>query len=1024
MKKRFLSAILAALLTLSLCVSGYAAEAKFSDIKDHWAEETITSFAADGIIFGYPDGTVRPDDTISRGEFAALTARIFDCKEADTSAPFDDLADCWTEPEISALVSAGIVRADEYSGSFAPRAFITRMEMTRILVRAIDGGKGCTDDDSYTKAAMEYGVLKGYPDGTLGMENTATRAEVFTMLVRSQEAKAEYDKKAEEKNTQPSGGGGYYVAPVPVAEISFTMPETAYVGESAVVSATVTGAVSVAWKLTVNDKETELPEDFVEIGGEISFAEVGTYTLTGTAKNSAGRETTCTRTVTVYPVAALALELPTIAHTDKAVSASLSGELHGMPAAWTLVKNGESVEIADAIEGDFTNAGGSIRFTVKGVYRLTATVTDALGREFSASAEIVVYPVGEIGFFIPEVFHTDDTVSVVTAFENYDGGAVSWELERDGKVVDCMTGSLTADGGDICITEKGDYSLTASYTDGGGREYRHSQSFRVYPVPELSYSMEKTAHTDTEMSVVTTGTNLEGLAVEWLLDNSLGIQNWDTYVDGTLDSDGGSIYFKYAGTYSFVARVTDATGRVFLFENGAKCVVQPVLDLSFELPAMLHTDTTAEVRTFGNNNILPIKWTLARNGNSVPVSEYISGELNAYGGSIRFTSDGEYTLTATATDVLGRSFTASADTTVLPFVTVAVTAPTQAHIGTPFEITTAIENLGVSDVKWTLSKNGENTEIDGSLGNSGGTITIIELGSYVLTSSVTDAAGREYFESTVIEICNTVPNMPSLAVQPTRTVSGGKFLVNVNASATDPDGDTITYEYSDISEDGYYAVGQHTIKVRAVDSFGLASEWFSKTFTVANSAPTTPVITRSPDGNCVTPGTAVSINANSTDPDGDAVAYVWENRPSASYVYGLGRQVVRVKAVDSTGAESPWAAIIFFVASNSNGGGMTLTGPESTIMENGIAGATITSFTFTVPPVSGHNGSDYGRVRGYNKNTGAWDQLAYQPTNNGATLTNAMSHGVYTQLEFYYYTNHNCMYNKSNITYSVEFYFE
>ena len=80
--------------------------------------------------------------------------------------------------------------------------------------------------------------------------------------------------------------------------------------------------------------------------------------------------------------------------------------------------------------------------------------------------------------------------------------------------------------------------------------------------------------------------------------------------------------------------------------------------------------------------------------------------------------------------------------------------------------------------------------------------------------------------------------------------------------------------------------------------------------------------------------------------------------------------------------------------------------------------------TFTVPPVSGHNGSDYGRVRGYNRNTGAWDQLAYQTTVNGVTLTNTMSHGIYTQLEFYYYTNHNCMYNKSNITYSVEFYFE
>lgn len=546
------------------------------------------------------------------------------------------------------------------------------------------------------------------------------------------------------------------------------------------------------------------------------------------------------------------------------------------------------------------------------------------------------------------------------------------------------------------------------------------------------------------LTVTTSSKDIDGLTVEWLLDNNLGLQNWDTFIDGVLRNDGGSIRIKHAGTYSFVARVTDATGRVFLYEDGAKCVVQPVLNLSFELPAMVHNDTTVELRTFCNNNVLPIKWTLTRNGSAVAVSDYISGELNAYGGSIRFIKDGEYVLTAAATDVLGRSFTASAGTRVLPVISVAVTAPKQVHIGTAFEVTTNIASLGAGDAVWTLTKDGKKVPIDGSLGNNGGTVTIGDVGTYVLTAFVTDAAGRKYSESISVVIENAAPNMPSLNINPTRTVSGGKFLVNIGATATDPDGDEVTYEYSGTSADGYYAAGQHTVKVRAVDKYGAASDWvsktftvtnstptvsltvtptrtvkngkflvnisasacdadgdkttieydgfsadgyysvgthtirirakdecgtysdwFSKTFTIANSAPTTPVITRTPNGNCVNPGTAVNITASSTDPDGDAVTYVWENRPSASYVYGLGRQVVRVKAVDSTGAESPWAAIIFFVASNTNGGGMTLTGPESTIMENGISGATITSFTFTVPPVQGHNGSDFGRVRGY-----------------------------------------------------------
>jgi hypothetical protein len=128
--------------------------------------------------------------------------------------------------------------------------------------------------------------------------------------------------------------------------------------------------------------------------------------------------------------------------------------------------------------------------------------------------------------------------------------------------------------------------------------------------------------------------------------------------------------------------------------------------------------------------------------------------------------------------------------------------------------------------------------------------------------------------------------------------------------------------------------------------------------------------------------------------------------------------------VDSAGAESPWTAIVFFVADPNKGGGMVLTGPESVIFEEGIEGATVTKYTFTVPPVSGHSGNDYGRVRGYNVKTGVWDQLSYGTTKNGITFSKTLPFGVYSQLEFYYYTNHNCMYNKSNITYSVFYHFE
>ena len=249
-------------------------------------------------------------------------------------------------------------------------------------------------------------------------------------------------------------------------------------------------------------------------------------------------------------------------------------------------------------------------------------------------------------------------------------------------------------------------------------------------------------------------------------------------------------------------------------------------------------------------------------------------------------------------------------------------------------------------------------------------------------------------------------------------------LVSISAVTSDAEGDTVTLEWADTTADSYYAAGTHTIRVRAKDATGMYSEWLEKTFTVVNSVPTTPVITRSPSGNSVVPGTAVTITAASTDPDGDPVTLIWEGRNAETQTYPLGKNTVKVKAVDAAGAESPWAAIVFFVADSNSGGGMTLTGPESVILENGLEGATITNYTFTVPPVSGHSGSDYGRVRGYNVLTGVWDVLDYQTTTNGITFTRSLTAGVYSKLEFYYYTNHDCMYNKSNITYSVTYYFE
>jgi len=51
---------------------------RFPDCEGHWAEGYIETCAEAGVVTGRPDGTFRPDETITRGEAAAIAARLLE----------------------------------------------------------------------------------------------------------------------------------------------------------------------------------------------------------------------------------------------------------------------------------------------------------------------------------------------------------------------------------------------------------------------------------------------------------------------------------------------------------------------------------------------------------------------------------------------------------------------------------------------------------------------------------------------------------------------------------------------------------------------------------------------------------------------------------------------------------------------------------------------------------------------------------------------------------------------------------
>lgn len=143
---------------------------------------------------GYPDGTFHPDNAITRSETAADFYRMLTGGQgADTeSAGFDDVAGgAWYADAVNYLAGIGAVSGYP-DGSFKPDQVITRAEFVTIAARinnlSSTAPVNFTDVDSghwayaYINAAYESGWINGYPDNTFCPERPITRAETVRII--------------------------------------------------------------------------------------------------------------------------------------------------------------------------------------------------------------------------------------------------------------------------------------------------------------------------------------------------------------------------------------------------------------------------------------------------------------------------------------------------------------------------------------------------------------------------------------------------------------------------------------------------------------------------------------------------------------------------------------------------------------------------------------------------------------------------------------------------------------------------
>lgn len=188
MKRALIMSIVLSLLLSSIVF----ASPKVSDISRHWAKESIENLITKGIIAGYPDGTFKPNNNVSRAE--AIKLLVLAATGRDLSTSNDDH---WATNYINDAIDRGYVLKSEFDDY---NKAMSRVELARIIVRALeekypdnisDYSKQLKDysninnsDKDYVLKAYVKGIITGYPDGTFIPSNNVTRAEAATMLVR------------------------------------------------------------------------------------------------------------------------------------------------------------------------------------------------------------------------------------------------------------------------------------------------------------------------------------------------------------------------------------------------------------------------------------------------------------------------------------------------------------------------------------------------------------------------------------------------------------------------------------------------------------------------------------------------------------------------------------------------------------------------------------------------------------------------------------------------------------------------
>ncbi len=128
-------------IALGLADEEPAGTASFSDIEGHWAKKNILKLAEYGLISGYPNGTFQPDGEITKAEMTAMISNYWKKKgfTPDSAVPvISDVEGHWAKTMIQGLVNHGMMDVNAADYKFFPDEKLLRGEVALTFNRITD----------------------------------------------------------------------------------------------------------------------------------------------------------------------------------------------------------------------------------------------------------------------------------------------------------------------------------------------------------------------------------------------------------------------------------------------------------------------------------------------------------------------------------------------------------------------------------------------------------------------------------------------------------------------------------------------------------------------------------------------------------------------------------------------------------------------------------------------------------------------------------------------------------------------